>query len=595
MSTISSRDIFDDPDITPFNIFAHQATAVQWMRWIENKLTDGVSEHTDATERQDILEYESAKPIGGNFMRGGVLADDMGLGKTKTMASLFEANLVPTTLVIAPLNIIPQLAKEFLLTCKRLTVFKVDDHQFFSLYKLKEIDGVEVAVATKLQEHLGQGLVFPSIVLINRDKLISPDVKDLIHRYNWFRIVIDEAHIFRNGDNTSFYRHLQEIPQLHQEINGKIYRIGSRFAVTGTPIQNDEMDLVNLFRWIDDRTFTEKVEEEELRFYIKRNLFRRNRDQITSKMKQIMGFPEHPPEIRTIPITLKETPLSKQMQIMRYPEVEVRMKTDVNFRIAVQNDEKAFIIGLTAQTAHFASSTNTLNLYRILLSEPFKDVLCGFEYLGSDYTKIQEVDRIVQSRSGESFIIFHQYNPIREVLKQYLAEYYPEYIQREISGDNRNMKSRDITLMECNRMISEGKPVLLFSSIKATSEGLNYQAFNNMIIVDQDPNPQQEFQAMTRIYRIGQRKQTRIWFMAMESFSNAYGRVHVDERLTDIKNNKTPKIDIIEKHNAAWYFRRYTFINMDGVRESGVYFDEDFERMPKGVEWGDSVGPPEIH
>ena len=105
---VSSKDIFEDPDITDFTLFPIQATAVQWMRTIENKMTN----HGE--------------------MAGGVLADEMGLGKTIMMTSLCEANLVPTTLVIAPLNTIQQIARQFLKTAQRLHIFKIDDHQFLS-------------------------------------------------------------------------------------------------------------------------------------------------------------------------------------------------------------------------------------------------------------------------------------------------------------------------------------------------------------------------------------------------------------------------------------------------------------------------------
>ena len=37
--------------------------------------------------------------------------------------------------------------------------------------------------------------------------------------------------------------------------------------------------------------------------------------------------------------------------------------------------------------------------------------------------------------------------------------------------------------MECNNLIDQGKSVILFSSIKATSEGLNYQKFSNVILI----------------------------------------------------------------------------------------------------------------
>jgi len=85
---INSKLIFDDPNISDFTLFPYQATAVQWLRTMENNLTVR------------------------NSMKGGILADDMGFGKTKMVAALCESNYVPNTLIITPLNLMDQMVYE---------------------------------------------------------------------------------------------------------------------------------------------------------------------------------------------------------------------------------------------------------------------------------------------------------------------------------------------------------------------------------------------------------------------------------------------------------------------------------------------------
>ena len=158
-------------------------------------------------------------------------------------------------------------------------------------------------------------------------------------------------------------------------------------------------------------------------------------------------------------------------------------------------------------------------------------------------------------------------------------------------GGSTQFDKRSKILETCNNFIESGKTVILLLSLKAANEGLNCQSFSNMIFMDKSANPQDESQAARRIYRVGQDKPVKIYSIITEEVSNSNKVIDIDGRLTDIQEEKIPLSTLIDQYNAAWYAKRYTFINSKGERTSGTYFSETFETS--GAH--DSVGFDEIY
>jgi SNF2 family DNA or RNA helicase len=569
MMQLKSEDIFEDPNISKFELFPFQATAVQWMRWVENRV---------------LIPGE---------MAGGILADDMGFGKTIMMSALCESNIVPTTLIVAPLSVINQIALQILKISKRLQIFTINDEHFFSIIELKTVNGIQYCASRKLYESKQQNFDIPGVLIVNREKLTQNSKSlNLIKRFNWYRILVDEAHMMRHGTDTTFYQPLCDIPQPMVTINGNLVRIGSRFAITGTPIQNDYNDLVNIFNFIDRRhVISSNNKLNDLARLIRTNLFRRNKNNITPEMKQIMKYPDKPPTIHDLPIYFQETQLSKNLENKTFSEIEEYIRSDGRIENSILYDERSFLIYMTAQIA--STTNNVVNLYKTFLSYPYEHSIKGKAYKGKN-TKVDTIVNLIKSKNGESFVIFHLYDQIKDVLKVILPQFFQDYIFLSIGGQDK-IESRDLILLQANKHIEDGKKVIMFSSIKATSEGLNYQKFSNEIILDHNANPQEENQTINRVCRIGQENDVNIYFLSTQPFKNGYGIVNVDDRYKEIKEIKSSQADIIEQDNAAWFFRRYTYKNKNGFRESGVAFHPVFENEFKGKQNGpDSVGPREI-
>ena len=562
MQQLNSKEIFG-ADVPHFTLFPIQANAVQWLRYIESGITD-------------------VKTMGG-----GILADDMGLGKTKDMAALCAVNVVPTTLLIAPLNTIIATTREFIRTARNLKIYHIRDEK---LVLMRLHNNKLIWSDLDIFEPLT-----PAVLIINSAKIKLPTYRGIINRYNWFRILIDEAHELRNGAATDIYESMLTIPQPIIEYDGRTVRFGSRFAFTGTPIQNGEDDLIWLFKWVYPDSFRDiKIRDKELRIRITKYLFRRNRNNLIESVKQFMKFPDKEPNIITEIIQTPKTQLSEAISNYSYSKIVESLKNR-SFRDRVLRDERAYVTIAIAEWKNESKQENDMLRLQGVISYPFRSSLIGDEFLGTD-SKFQRLLEIIRSRNGESFVIFHNHLPVKDKYIKLLPEYLGNsYKYFQINGDV-NLNLRDQILMESNDLITNGESVILFSSIRATAEGLNYQKFSNMILLDQDANPQNELQAMSRIYRTGQLNEVMIWVLKSCEYV-VYGQiVDIDKRITDIKNQKIPQTNIIETYNAAWYFRKYYFIASNGQRISGLTYDDEFNAIPSGTPGGpDSIGPLEIN
>jgi SNF2 family DNA or RNA helicase len=558
MSQLHSKELFGN-EVSDFTLFPIQGTATQFLRWIESKFTDE------------------------NEMAGAVLADTMGLGKTKTCAALFESNLVETSLFICPLTTVNQASVEFLKTCKRLSIYNIEEDKLMLLsLNHDKTESISRQVAD-FEE--------PFILVINKEKITAKNSMGIVRRRLYFRVILDEAHVARNGSDTNFYNSLCKIQQPKITLNGKEIRFGTRFAVTGTPIQNGKDDLYWIFRWIDDRYLTNpKIKNEELTYWIRHNLFRRTELNLTPSMKRLMEFPIYPPEITTVNLSLPDTKLSKQIESLQPDRIKELCEIDPRFRKNLSMDQKAFTIVSTIISRDTFRSEKERNILSMksVLSYPFAKPIFGIHYEGDLFVKLEAMLEIITNEPEKSFIIFHYYDPIKDVILDIFKD--STYFVRNIGGPTPG-KNRQKIINECNKSIQRGKPVILLLSLKATSESLNCQSFDRMICMDQDANPQVEIQAFRRIYRVGQQNLVKIWILSLESIYNAFRIVDVDSRLEEIKSSKIPSSEIIDEYNAAWYFRQYTYTNDEGIVETGVHFSDEFDSSRECS----SEGPIEIN
>ncbi|XP_026537551.1 transcription termination factor 2 isoform X1 [Notechis scutatus] len=296
----TETSISEDPHGLKISLLLHQKQALSWLLWRENQ-----------------------KPC------GGILADDMGLGKTLTMIALILAQKCTEkekekklelcmskqgsidtcshgTLIVCPASLIHHWKKEVekhvkygkLKVCLYHGPNRIKNASILSQYEIvittysilaKEIpiQKEEIDVA---EDCLLQDKSFPSCPLVC---------------ICWARIILDEAHNIKN-------------PKVQASIAAYKLRATARWAVTGTPIQNNLLDMYSLLKFLRCSPFDEfkvwknQVDNntrkggERLMILTKSLLLRRTKDQLDSSGKPLISLPQRCVQVHRLKLSEDE-------------------------------------------------------------------------------------------------------------------------------------------------------------------------------------------------------------------------------------------------------------------------------------------------
>ncbi|CAM4716058.1 unnamed protein product [Leuciscus chuanchicus] len=188
----------------------------------------------------------------------GILADEMGLGKTiqaiSFLAHLYEKGIKGPHLITVPSSTLDNWVRELGLWCPSLKVLiyygSVEDRRY-------------------LRQDILSGLVEFNIIVSTYNLTIGNDHdRSLFRKLKLKYAVFDEGHMLKNM-NSLRYRHLMAINAEH------------RLLLTGTPLQNNLLELMSLLNFImpslfSSRTsqiskmFSTRLSEEESRFHKER-------------------------------------------------------------------------------------------------------------------------------------------------------------------------------------------------------------------------------------------------------------------------------------------------------------------------------------
>ncbi|MCB1221917.1 DEAD/DEAH box helicase [bacterium] len=429
--------------------------------------------------------------------RRALLADDMGLGKTlQAMAGalyLKDVGDVRRVLIVCPSSLKYQWQSEI----RKFTGERV---QVIGGSKLERMALYEAATSG------GGGLLglddTPFFSVINYE-LVHRDIEHLM-QLNPQLLILDEAQRVKNF-RTKTAQAVFSIPAANV------------FVLTGTPLENQLMELFTILKFVDDRALG------------KNPIAFRDRYVLTDQFGSIRGY-QHVEEVarKIATITLRRT---KEEALEDLPALVTTYA-----RLDLTDEQKAIYRELRGEAREMLSqeawdSTHTQNA--MVLLQRLREVCDSPELIDPQYTssqKLNELEAILEDEVGtldRQVIIFTQWTRMGEIILRLLtkAGYSCAFLHGGLKAEERQQ------LVERFQRGDDR----IFISTDAGGTGLNLQSASMVINYDLPFNPAKLDQRIARAHRLGQKQTVFV--------VNMICRNTVEERLVRILSEKKSLFD----------------------------------------------------
>uniref|UniRef100_A0A8C7LLK0 DNA helicase n=1 Tax=Oncorhynchus kisutch TaxID=8019 RepID=A0A8C7LLK0_ONCKI len=503
---------------------------------IANKMMQDVTqvvERDKGSQKQpEILNGKWLKPyqlIGQNWLTllhqnnlSGILADEMGLGKTiqaiSFLASLYQEGNKGPHLLTVPASTLDNWVRELNLWCPRLKVLvyygSVEDRKYLR-YDI-------------LNRQVDYNIIISTYALTTS----NDNDRSLFRKLKLEYAVFDEGHMLKNMSSLR-YRHLMAI-------NAKY-----RLLLTGTPVQNNLLELMSLLNFIMPDMFSssttssfiscQKSSEEQSSFEMER----------ISHAKLIMK----PFILRRVKSeVLKQLPAKEEkVEFCAMSDQQQQLYNALMQKLkGSTNGEKRELTNVMMQLRKMANhpllhrehytTTKLAAMSQLMLKEPTHceadpalikedmEVMTDFELhrLCLQYPSVQDyqlnTDMLLDSgklslltqilaslkNKGDRVVLFSQFTMMLDILEVFLKHLKHHYIRLDGSTP---MSDRIVLIDQYN---TELDIFVFLMSTKAGGLGINLTSANVVILHDIDCNPYNDKQAEDRCHRVGQTRTVKV-------------------------------------------------------------------------------------
>lgn len=397
------------------------------------------------------------------YKLGGILADDMGLGKT-----LQAITYMTKTLRKEPHS-------DFMVVCPSSLLYNWQDELESFSPDLRSVVVIGTPEERKmiLQSYSNYDVILISYPILRRDI-------ELLKEITFHTVFIDEAQFIKNPDSINA-KAVKSLNAVH------------RFALTGTPIENNLSELWSIFDYLMPgylyshakfvNTYEKpivKYNDEEvlkkLNFHIKPFILRRMKRDVLHE--------------------LPEKTEKKMISDMTEPQKEVylsyleEIKKKINMEISENGFEKSRFMILASLTR-----------LRQICCHPATFV----ENYGEDSGKLNLLLQLVENAiaNGHRILIFSQFTSMLKIIEGELRKLKIGYFYLD-GGTPVEERSENV------KAFNAGEKEIYLVSLKAGGTGLNLVGADMVIHYDPWWNPAVEEQATDRVYRIGQKNKVTV-------------------------------------------------------------------------------------
>ncbi|KAG7332383.1 hypothetical protein KOW79_004217 [Hemibagrus wyckioides] len=453
----------------------------------------------------------------------GILADEMGLGKTiqaiSFLAHLYQKGIKGPHLITVPSSTVDNWVRELELWCPSLKVIvyygSVEDRKYLR------------------HDILNNQVEFNVIVSTYNLTIGNENDRSLFRKLKLQCAVFDEGHMLKNM-NSLRYRHLMAI------------NAEQRLLLTGTPLQNNLLELISLLNFIMpsmfssstsqiSKMFSTKSSEEESSFHkeriaqakliMKPFILRRVKSEVLKEL---------PPKVEKIEMC----PMSDAQQQL-YDGLFRRLKNTAN-------GEKRELCNVMMQLRKMANHPLLHRQYytteklaamsRAMLKEPTHfdadpaliqedmEVMSDFELhnLCKEYSSISkfqlEKELLLDSgkfslltkllaklkEQGDRVVLFSQFTMVLDIVEILLKHLGHQYVRL----DGSTPMAERIGLID--KYNTDPEIFVFLLSTRAGGQGINLASANVVILHDIDCNPFNDKQAEDRCHRMGQRRAVQV-------------------------------------------------------------------------------------
>ena len=428
-----------------------------------------------------------------NYRFGGILADDMGLGKTIQVISMLvsykenQEENKKTSLVVSPSSLALNWKNEIEKFAPELNIKVISGNANQRKEIINEIERYDVIVT--------------SYDLLKRDIEIYKE-----KNYTFRFIIADEAQYLKNNNA----KNAKAIKQIKAD---------SRFALTGTPIENSLAELWSIFDFVMPgylfsykkfkstyETAIVKDNDEDamkkLKMLIEPFVLRRTKKEVLTELPE-----------KTITV-LKNEMGEEQRKI--YLSYLVRTKQELQDEINSNGYEKSQIKILAALTR-----LRQICCHPSLFIDNYKEPC----------SKLEQCMEILEDgiTAGHKILLFSSYTSMFEIIEKELKNRNIKYFK--LTGATK--VDERVDLVDEFNQNDEIKVFLI--SLKAGGTGLNLIGADMVIHYDPWWNISAENQATDRAYRIGQKNNVQVYKLITKD--------SIEEKIYDLQQRKATLTD----------------------------------------------------
>jgi superfamily II DNA or RNA helicase len=408
----------------------------------------------------------------------GLLADEMGLGKTLQVITLLATRPVQgkASLIVCPASVVPVWREELAKFFPQLAVDVLKAGHDFSSRKDSVI---WLASYTQLRKH-----------------------RALLDNFEFGYSVLDEGQFIKNPD--------AKVTQTCFAVRAK-----HRIVLTGTPLENRQLDLWSIFRYLLPGLLGSRSAFESSLNADRAGTLDRLRAQLA-------------------PFILRRTKTEVATELP--PKVEMELLCPLT---DVQRAEYARICseGLNRLGDDVGAAMREKSFGFLALLTRLRQVCCDpdmLPWLKSPLADSGKINLLVEKlaevvSSGHKVVIFSQFVMLLDRVREALATNFPDLPRYELTG------------MTLDRL----KPVQAFQnaqgaaamlvSLKAAGTGITLHAADYVFLLDPWWNPAVEAQAVDRVHRIGQKSTVFVYRMITAGT--------IEERIQALKASKKDLFD----------------------------------------------------